>query len=312
MCIREVDRIGVSKKAARKQGMKFIHSKKVKNEVRKISMQFANYVRDNFDIKKLHNVTQEHYKAFLASKSHTTLDYRRGIETHLNLLQKGLQRRSERFGKEQVQFVPEKRLIPSRGRLEGVSDRSIKNASVIERLKENVSRNVSNSIDLMHRMGFRVDGVVSIKVKDVDFEKGVVGVTEKGGRHREVPIPKGFEKKLAGMIEGKETHERLVPIKKGTVSDAIKEASRKINMQDYTGTHAFRHTYCRDRVDEIMTKGEKELLQRCLSQYAAGKNFNYGVHDQELYNSMKTKIDQIHAEVGHGKNRFDLALRYMR
>lgn len=114
------------------------------------------------------------------------------------------------------------------------------------------------------------------------------------------------------MIEGKEYHERLVPIKSGTVSDAVKKASEKLNVKNYTGTHAFRHTYARNRVNELMTKNEMNLFQRCLSQYLMGKDFNYGVHDRDLYNSMKSKMDKVHKEIGHGSNRFDLALRYMR
>jgi len=311
MSIREVDLIGVSKHEARKKDIKGIHSKKTKNEVRKISMQFANFVRDEFGVKKLFQMKEEHYKAFMASKSHLSLDYQRGIETHLRLLQEGLNKRAERFKKPKTYFCTEKRLIPPRSRLEGVSDRSIKNPDIIRQLKGKVSQNVSNAIDLMHKLGLRVSGATSVIVEDVKFDKGVVSIVEKGGRSREVPIPKGFEGALSKMVEGKEPHERLVPIKAGTVSDDIKQASKKLDIKSYTGTHAFRHTYARDRVEQLMTNDEKVLFKKCLSRYAAGKSFDYGVYDRELYDSMKNKMDQVHAELGHGKNRFDLAIRYM-
>lgn len=310
-CIQQIDKIGTSKREARKQGIKAIHGKKTKNEIRKISRQFVKWARTEHGVKNLHDLTEEHYKSFLESKSHTSLGYQRSIETSLRMLQEGLKRYSERHGLTCNGFVPEKRLIASMSRLEGVSDRSI-SLSDINAIKANVSKNVRKAIELMHNMGFRVSGSVSIIVSDVNFEKGFVGVTEKGGRYREVPIPQGFERTLAEMIEGKESYEKLVPIKEGTVSDAVKKVSKKLGIKNYTGTHAFRHTYARNRVNELMTKEEKELFQRCLSRYAADKKFDYGVHNKQLYNSMKNKMDQVHHELGHGKNRFDLAVRYMK
>lgn len=311
MCIREIDQIGKSKKVARDKKIKAIHSHKTKSEVRKISKQFANYVRSEFDIKKLHNVTQEHYKSFLDSKSHTSLDYRRSIETHLRLLQKGLNKRSERFSKEQVQFVTEKRLIPSKNRNEGIRNRSL-SLRDINIIKSNVSsQNVLNSINLMHNLGLRVSGSVSVKVGDVNFENGTLAVTEKGGRTRSVPIPGKFKSGLADMVQGKEADDRIVPMTATSVSNEIKRAAKAQNVTAYSGTHAFRHTYARNQVNRLMTPEEKQLFNRCLEQYKQGKGFDYGVHNQALYDSMKSKMDQVHAWIGHGENRFDLASRYM-
>lgn len=311
MCVREIDMIGKSKREARKKGIRGIHSYKTKNEVLKISKQFANYVRDNFNVRKLFEVEKKHYEAFLMSKSDLSLDYQRSIETHLRLLQTGLNKRAERFGKPKTYFCTEKRLIAPRTRNEGVSNRSLSNRD-INAIKANVSENVCNSIELMQNLGLRVGGSVSVKVENVRFDKGVVSIIEKGGRYREVPIPKEFKRTLAEMIKGKRADERLVPITKGTVSNAIKAVSKKLNIENYTGTHAFRHTYARIRANELMTTQEKELFERCINQYAANKDFDYGIHNRKLYDSMKNKMDQIHHELGHGKNRFDLALRYMR
>lgn len=310
MCIREIDMIGKSKREARKKGIKGIHSYKTKKECLKISRQFANWVRSERGIRNLYEITEQEYRDFLASKSHTSLDYRRSIETHLRLLQEGLNKRAERYNKPKTYFCPEKRLIPPRNRLEGVSDRSL-SLKDINAIKANVSPNTRNAVELMHNMGFRISGAVSLKVSDVNFEKGVVSVIEKGGRYREVPIPKHFEKTLAEMIKGKEPNERLVNVTAGTVQNEVKNVCKKLGIE-YTGTHAFRHTYARNRVNELMTKEEKELFEKCLVRYAEGKRFDYGVHDRKLYDSMKEKMDRVHAELGHGKNRFDLALRYMR
>lgn len=310
MCIKEIDMIGKSKREAKENGIKGIHSYKTKKEVLKISKQFANWARAEHSIKNLHDLTEIEYKAFLDSKSHTTADYRRGIETHLRLLQEGLNKRSERFGKEMVQFTTENRLIASRNRLEGISDRSM-SLKDINTLKINTSENVRNSIELMHNLGLRVSGSVSVKVENVNFGSKKVYVTEKGGRSRYVSIPKGFEKALAEMVEGKNPEDRIVNITARAVQNEVNKVSKKLGIKN-TGTHAFRHTYARNRVEQLMTEEEKNLFDKCISRYAENKNFDYGVKNRELYNSVKSKMDQIHRELGHGKNRFDLAVRYMK
>lgn len=311
-CVREIDRIGVSKKSARKQGIKAIHSHKTKKEVLKIGKQFARWGRENYGIKNLHEFKEEHYIAFLESKSHTTLDYRRSIETHLRLVQEGLNKRSERFGKERAVFVPEKRLIESRGRLEGVRDRSYTKEE-IRAIKEHVTPSTSLSVSLMESLGLRVSESVQLRVEHVrgNYVRIQGDTITKGGRDRVIPIPESFQSELQKMCLGKKSWERLVPVTAGTVMNEVTAACRHLKIQS-DGTHGFRHSYARERVDQLMTQEEKKLFSNCMGRYAEGKQFDYGVHNRELYESMKGKMDRIHAELGHGKNRFDLAMRYMK
>ena len=311
-CVKEIDMIGQSKKSARQKGIKGIHSYKTKEEVTKIGKQFARWVRERYNVKQLHQVTEEHYRAFMDSKAHTSLDYRRGIETHLRLLQEGLQRRSERFGKEISSFVPEKRLIASRGRLEGVRDRSY-TESDLSAIRGVITPKTARAMDLMLNLGLRVNESVQLRVEHIQGDYIVIqnDTITKGGRDRVIPVPDGFKDDLMKMCEGKEPTERLVPISAATVQMEFKDGCKRAGVV-CKGTHGLRHTYARNRVNELMNKDEKQLFSSCIERYAENKRFDYGEHNKDLYKTMVEKMDKVHGELGHGKGRFDLAVRYMR
>lgn len=311
-CVREIDRIGVSKKKVRNEGIKAIHSHKTKKEVLKIGKQFARWGRENHGIKNLHEFKEQHYLDFLASKSNTTLDYRRSIETHLRLVQEGLNKRSDRLGKDRAVFIPKKRLIKPRGRLEGVSNRSYSERDV-QAIRGRVTPAVARSIALMRNLGLRVGESVQLRAEHVQGDSIRIqdDTITKGGRDREIPVPPAFQKELQQMCFGKEMSERLVPLAAGTVMNEVKAACKKLNIKS-NGTHGFRHSYARVRMNQLMNEEEKSLFSRCMERYTEGKNFDYGIHNKELYESMKNKMDQVHRELGHGKDRFDLAARYMR
>ena len=313
-CIRQIDKIAVSKKKARTQGKKhYIHSHSQKRKVMTISKEFANFCRDTYNVKKLHNVKEEHYRHFLATKHNTTLGHQRNIETALQQLQRGLQERAEKYDKEFKPFMAE-RIVPTAERDENIADRSY-TSNEIENIKNGgVTENTKIAIELMSNLGMRVSEATSVKVENIDFERSVVSVIGKGGLYREIPLENDFKQYLGHLTENMNKHERLVKTDAKTVSDNCKVIADKQDIKNWTGTHGFRHTYARNEVDRLMSIEEKQMFERCIENYASGKQFNYGIkkHENELYNSMKSKMDSVHKNLGHGKNRFDLALRYMR
>src|SRR5699024_5609774 len=312
--IRAADKIGRSKMNYRKREKKhYIHSHKTKTEVEKISYQFVNYCRDTLGVNKLHKIEEKHFLAFMKTKENLSLGYQRNIETNLRIMQRGFLDRSEKLNKTATPFCTNGRITESMSRNEGVYDCSLPIRD-IQAIKEQASENGQKALDLMHNLGFRVSGATSVTAGDVKWHENVVGVTEKGGRYREVPIPQGFREGLANMTKDKEPHERLVPVKSGTIRDDLREASKKAKIWTYTGTHSFRHSYARERVEKDMSVEEKRLMDKCLENYANGREFDYAIHENRkvLYHSMTLKIDGIHKDLGHGNGRYDLALRYMR
>src|SRR5690625_2172832 len=310
--IKFADKIGQSKKTFRENGKhNFIHSKSQKEKATRIGKEFANFCRENYGVRKLHNANEQHYRHFLATKIDTTNGHQRNIETALQQIQKGLQERAGKYDKEFKPFMTE-RLVPAIKRCEGVSDRSYTPQEIENIKKGGVTDNTKIAIEIMQNTGMRVHEAVAVKVENINFERDYVAIVGKGGLYREIPLENDFKGYLERLTENMSEHEQLVKTDKITVSDNCKKIADKVRVKNWTGTHGFRHSYARNEINEKMTTEEKELFHKCLDNYASGKQFDYAVRDKELYNSMKDKMDQVHKQLGHGENRFDLALRYMR
>lgn len=309
--IKYARRIGNSKKEYRENDKRhFIHSREQLKKVEQVSQEFGRFVKGTYGINKLHLVNEQHYRHFLATKSETTFGHQRNIETALQQLQKGAEQRAEKLQKEFKTFVPAERITSNE--TDEIKNRSY-TPNEIEAIKNGgVTDNTKVAIELMHNTGMRVSEACSVEVQNINFERDFVSVIGKGGLYREIPLKSDFRGYLERLTENMDKHERLVGTAEKTVSANCKAIADKVGVENWTGTHGFRHTYARNEINEKMTGEEKELFHRCLDNYAEGKQFDYAVTDKELYNSMKDKMDQVHKSLGHGENRFDLALRYMR
>lgn len=313
MSIREANKIGMPKHIARENEQKYIHSYNQLDKCNKIGREFANFVRDNYDVKKLFKANETHYRAFLETKKDTTKGHRRNIETALKLVESGMQARAERYNKTPTSFSTEERLIPTAERTENVTDRSYSDKEIND-IKALTSENTTKAINLMSNLGLRVGETANAKVNHIDFEKGVFHIIGgKGGKDREIPIKSDFLNELESMTHNKDGADNLVSTNATVISNDCKNAAYKLNIENWNGTHGFRHTYARKEVNEKLTNAEKQMFDKCLTNYSEGKPFNYAIreHEKETYNKMKSKMDQVHHNLGHGKNRFDLALRYM-
>lgn len=64
----------------------------------------------------------------------------------------------------------------------------------------------------------------------------------------------------------------------------------------------------------MVSDEQKKMMNRVLENRKLGRSADYGIrseHDKQLYTAAKETMDQIHSELGHGKNRWSLAMRYM-
>ncbi|GEN47192.1 site-specific integrase [Alkalibacillus haloalkaliphilus] len=315
--VEKMDKIGVSKREFRLNGQKpEIHSYKQKKHTLSAGYNFAKWVRDEYNVKKLHQLTPEHYEKYIhhlenrgGSKGHL-----RNIETALRFLERGFQKFSEEYGKEIITFTSEKRLIAPAKRTENIQDRSYSNFE-IEQVISKMSDNMQKAVTLMRELGLRSEEVSKIRVEHI--EKGRLFISQgegvtKGGRHRLIEIPNNLNNEIEKMLEGKEKTDRLVPIRSDSIRKMNNEAFKKAGLEtDGRGCHGYRYAYAYKRVKELMNSKEQKILSQVLKRYGEGKNADYGVHDKRGYNDMKEKMDLIHSELGHGKNRFDLAFRYM-
>lgn len=326
MCLKEIDRIGESKREARNRGESgMIHSLKQKEHTMSASQNFVKWVRSQYGIKRLYEVTEQHYVAYLGylEMKGTTSGHRRNVETALRHLQNGLNARLNRFGREEVYFVPDKRVTKYERPF--VKNRAYSDEEYHELLL-NLSESVRDAVMLMRVLGLRVKEAANIRVEHFKFNNGWVlhidkgsGVT-KGGRFRSLTVPIHFYKDLERMIEGKNLNETLVEVKVDTIRKAVNRGLKKAGInQEGRGCHGFRHAYARERLIHLMKEkkieGAMEMLQRILENRENGKLADYGVFtpkDKALFFAVREVVNQVHSDIGHGEDRWDLAMVYMK
>lgn len=321
-----IDRIGQSKRDARKSGTSGIHSLKQKQNTMSDAQNFVKWCRSEHGVRSIADLNEGHYRAYVAHMSEKGLSrgHIQNVETSLRLLQRGFEKRSERFQgslREFKGFCPEKRLVSvktgERVRNRSYSEREVK------QIRENCSPEVQKAVDLMRGLGLRVREAVNVRAEHFKCVKGVwrleiergSGIT-KGGRHREIEVPKHFERTLERLLANRQESERLVRVSSGTVRDGINVACKKANIvQDGRGAHGFRHSYARERMDQLATDEQKAMMKRILDNREVGRKADYGIlsaKDKALFAETKAVMDKIHEELGHGKNRWELAMRYLR
>jgi integrase len=324
--IQAIDKIGQSKREARQNGTSGIHSVKQKENTMSDCQNFVKWCRSEHGVKSIVDLNQSHYEAYMAYMNEKGLSkgHMRNVETSLRLLEKGFKTRSERFEwalRGWGGFCPEKRLINVK------TGENVRNRSYSERevqlIRENCSSEVQKAVDLMRGLGLRVREAVNVRAEhfvhdgagwQLHIENGS-GIT-KGGRHREVPVSKAFEPKLERMLVNREPEKRLVNVTATTVRDGINVACKKAGIvQGGRGAHGFRHAYARERMDQLAAVEHKQMMARILDNREVGRKADYGIlneKDKVLYAETKSIMDKIHSELGHGQNRWELAMRYLR
>jgi len=329
--ITAINFIGMSKRSAKYKGESGIHSIKQIQETLSASQNFAKWVRDQHEIKSLYLLTEEHYVAYMGHLKDLgrSAGHRQNVETALRHLQKGMNLKSQAFRKDEVIFVPEKRVTDWR-ELKKAEDRSYSQEEY-QSILPYLSENVRDAVKLIRFMGLRVREACNVQVRHFipapagGFqlripEEEARGIT-KGGRYRITPVPDSFLEEIQRMLRGKATDETVISVKKETVRKGVNDAFKKVQIQqDGRGTHGFRHLYCRERLKELLFQNDIEqeglkLLERVMSNRDLKRKADYGIlssKDIELYETLKAVIDQIHEEIGHGEDRWDLAERYMR
>lgn len=326
--INELDKIGQAKRELKRNGTQGIHSLKQKKETLSAAQNYVKYVRKEFGVNNLYELKEEHYREYMSflEREGRSVGHRQNVETALKHLQKGMNLRSEKFGKEKHVFVPEKRVTNWREK-KAPTDRSY-SRNEYQRILEKLPPNSRDAVMLCRVMGLRVQEAVRVEVQHFNLKEGKLhikageggGIT-KGGRFRETPIPPHFCAEIERMIRDKADHEHLVPVAKDTVRRAVNKACKEAGIiQKGRGTHGFRHAYARDRVNQLFRErgiqdDAPKMVERIMSNRDRRKGADYGIlsdKDKALFEQIRQVMDQVHSEIGHGRGRWDLAAVYMK
>jgi len=251
--------IGVSKHEVYKQlGGKspLIHSYSTFNRYMGIAKEFVNWAKEQ-GVNRLDKVQYEHVREFLLSKSEYCS--MRTLKVNASALRKffetvGRGDIAERIG-EDYQEIYSKGKAPGRALAFAHPER------VISLLKEDVHKVIA---ELQLLTGARIGDVKKIQVLPED--KKVVITKSKGGRTREIDYsdrPEKFERieKLVGELREYLKGSSWSSVRESYYRDLRQAVYRSGEI--YTGSHAFRVNYVKERLKELRERGysEKEALQ---------------------------------------------------
>lgn len=321
--LKEINYIGHSKREARLAGSKEnIHSIKYYRDVQGTAIRFTEFCRDHYGIRSVYQLAPEHTRGYLQSLADkgVTKGHLINVESHLQKLQSGMQKFSEKQGKSPITFIsgrevsPEQREVPK--------NRSYTREE-LERLEKAMSPGVRTAMQMSVQLGLRAREVANIRVEhiversdgrlQVHIEQGK-GVT-KGGRFREIPVPERYESVLRQLIKGKSPEQKILAIKEGTLRSGLKRACDRSQVPS-SGWHGFRHTYARERLESILggySVQGKGIIGCMLRNREQGRKVDAGLRKEEkgVFVIVRDAINTVHHELGHGNNRWGLVAIYM-
>ena len=251
--------IGISKhKVYKRFGGKspLIHSYSTFNRYMGIAKEFVNWAKEQ-GVNRLDKVQYEHVREFLLSKSEYCS--MRTLKVNASALRKffetvGREDIAERIGEDYQE-------IYSKGRAPGRALAFAHPERVISLLKEDVHKVIA---ELQLLTGARIGDVKKIQVLLED--KKVVITKSKGGRTREIDYsdrPEKFERieKLVGELREYLKGSSWSSVRESYYRDLRQAVYRSGEI--YTGSHAFRVNYVKERLKELRERGysEKEALQ---------------------------------------------------
>ncbi|WP_121172047.1 site-specific integrase [Thermovibrio guaymasensis] len=252
--------IGISKREVyRKFGGRspLIHSYSTFNRYMGIVKQFVNWARER-GVNRLDKVIPEVVREFLLSKAGYCSQ--KTLKVNASALRKffevvGRPDISEEIGRSYQE-------IYSEGRQSGRALAFAHPERVISNLKEEVHRVIA---ELQLLTGARVGDVKKMEL--LPLEKKVVIKKSKGGRTREIDYsdrPEEFERirEFHGRLKELLREKDWNSVRKSYYSD-LKRAVVKAG-EVYTGSHAFRVNYVKNRLQELKSQGysEDEALQK--------------------------------------------------
>lgn len=330
LSLKEINYIGNSKKAYRENNLKGIHSNKQWQHTLSASQNFVKWVRKEFGIKYIKDLRLLHYEAYISylEKENLSTGHRRNVETALRLLQEGVSLYLRKKRIECDRFVSEKRLTNWR-ELGKPINRSYSEDEYLQ-IINHLSKESTKAVKLMWNLGIRLKECANIRVEHFQqnsstrrwmliIEDGK-GIT-KGGRYRKTPVSMEFGEELEGMLKNKNMVDQIVEIKYATIRHAVYKACLKAGIsQNRRGCHGFRHSYVRNRMkcefEKVsITKEANTILEKIFNNRELNRPTDYGIHGERklyIYEKVKGIMNEIHEEIGHGHNRWDLAEIYMK
>jgi integrase/recombinase XerD len=316
-----------------------IHSVDYYQEVRGTAIRFMEHAKETAGVKNIWELKPEHTRNYLKHLGSTgaSKGYLVNVESYLKKFQTAAGKFCENIGKEPSAFF-EGRKYSAKERERPVN-RSY-TPDEVRQLAKHMSPQVRDGMEMAVNLGFRTKTIANIRAEHiVRHEDGRLevriddgrGITKGGrflgrgpdGNHPPFFVPAAYVPHLERLLHGKKLHEKILPVKESTLRSGLARACKKTGIKS-RGFHGFRHTFARNRLDELLgdrKEAGRELIGRMLKNKAEGRRIEAGVPlrwKQEgtsdappLYRFVLDCIDQVHVGLGHGESRWELMEVYM-
>lgn len=284
---------GVDKHAVKRDtglGTDRIYSDKDKRNLIDTSALFAKFLKEQFpDIKLVKEIKVRHVQAFIDKVSETCSEAT--VKQYMTRLTKLSKIVNARYGIH-TSFQCNLPAIVTLGKIRTVAMTRSDLAAICARGRESQSK---NAVLLTAECGLRVNSLVSLQARDVDFEKRVLYVyKDKGGRSRDVKLNDTAIALLRNLCDGKHPKQYL-----------------------FTGKDGTGHI-CGDTVNKFL----RENAKRCgITRYADSKTGVHCIrkmHAQEVYRaaresgmSHKQALWEVTLDLGHSSIRMEVLEAYL-
>lgn len=330
--IRQSSRIGFSKKEMKSKNPDHfgIHSKATYKKTMGEVGRFAQFVKEEFGINRLNQFRQEHAEAYLDAKEQQglTKGSLQNVETALIHLSKAMER-DEKFG-ELPPLMADQRRYTSLSAHQEIERKprayqAEEAKEIIQRLEEKGQDTAASAAYLSMVSGLRAEEVCRIERRHFERHEDHYKIriarddpsyVTKGNRYREVRIDAEHTSRLDDLLGRLDERERVIPLESLQLAKMVAAVKQEYDIaRPIMAMHGFRHLFARTRFqDEINHSSDHlDVMNRILDNLFEGKRADTGFStaEKELYEETKAAMDRVHDELGHGQNRFDLAMRYL-
>ena len=235
-----------------------IHSFKSKEDFINRAKEVGQFVRDNFNIKDMQEINNNHIEEYIKSKITKGLTYNT-ISTYISQLYKlqlGLDKLDKKLDRHKNLFTRDKlKELRIKARNETTNNEHINRAyhslNTVEKL---INKRSFVSFKLQKDYGLRVSETTHILKKQLKDDNHIT-ITGKGGYTRDIKLTKELYNQILEHIE----KNNLFKISNRTYENDLKNAIEKTN-QKFNGTHGIRYSFAQLQKINGMSDSEISYL----------------------------------------------------
>lgn len=329
-CFKKLDAIGKSKHKEKQGDVKNIKNMYEYNGMQKYlsdSKSFAKWVKENYGIKNLFQLTPEHHSKYIEHKKAEGVSDGRleNIESALRKLQQGMNELSQQRGKEPYIFF-EKRLIKNKKKPQPRNYTKKEYQKIYQKLPTEAKK----AAFLSFHIGLRPREACRVRKEHFDFKNGILYIPEKkaakklgvksasgitkAGRYRVTPLKREIIPHLKKIVKEKNNKDRLVNLEPSTLRKYLSDVCKEIGIKN-RGWHGLRHSYSVNEVEKVAEEKGYEvdqirnIIQVSLTNYDQGERPDSDLKKEDYQKGVEV-VNEVMDRIGHGEGRWQLIRTY--